>query len=185
MTSLIQGFYNQTTNLMIPDTMRVYLRSASSPFALLDSSKALLNSSGTSLFKFNNLVIDDGVLFLIQLKHRNSIETWSSLKLQTGNSFSPLNSSAHYDFSTDKSRAFGDNQILVDALPASKFALFGGDVNQEGHIDLTDVLAVYNDASNFTTGYVNTDVTGDNTSDLTDVITTYNNSTNFVAVIKP
>lgn len=189
MTSLLQGFYNQSTNLMIPDTMRVYLRSASSPYALLDSSKALLNSSGTSIFKFNNLAINDGVPFLIQLKHRNSIETWSRMSatspLQNDNSFSPLNSTVYYDFSTSKSKGFGENEIQVDNLPVARFALFGGDVNQEGHIDLTDVLAVYNDASNFTTGYVNTDITGDNISDLTDVITTYNNSANFVAVVRP
>ncbi|MBK8552101.1 MAG: hypothetical protein IPL53_13985 [Ignavibacteria bacterium] len=76
--------------------------------------------------------------------------------LQNDNSFSPLNSTVYYDFSTSKSKAFGENEIQVDNLPVARFALFGGDVNQEGHIDLTDVLAVYNDASNFTTGYMNT-----------------------------
>ena len=189
LTAYIQGFYRPSSNLMIPDTMKVYLRSYDSPFAILDSSKALLDSTGSSLFKFNNLVINDGVPFLIQLKHRNSIETWSSYStnspLKSDNSFSPLNSSASYDFTTAKSKAFGSNQIQVDNSPVNKFALLGGDVNQEGHVDLTDVLAVYNDASNFVTGYVNSDVTGEKLTDLTDVILTYNNAGNFVSVIRP
>jgi len=189
LTSYMQGFYNQSTNLMIPDTMRVFLRNAISPFDLLDSSKALLNSLGTAIFKFNNLIINDGVPFLIQLKHRNSIETWSRLSatspIQSDNSFSPLNSTVTYDFTTEMAKAFGSNQIQVDNLPLNKFALFGGDVNQEGNIDLTDVLAIYNDASNFVTGYVNTDVTGDKLTDLTDVLITYNNASSFVSVINP
>ena len=189
MTSLIQGFYRSASNLMIPDTIRVYLRNAFSPFALLDSSKAYTDSTGTSLYRFNNLSINDGVPFLIQVKHRNSVETWSSFSeaspIHSDNSFSPLNSSAAYDFSTAQSKAFGSNQIQVDNSPVNKFALYGGDVNQEGNIDLTDVLTVYNDASNFTNGYVNTDVTGEKLTDLTDVIITYNNAGSFVSAIRP
>ena len=58
-------------------------------------------------------------------------------------------------------------------------------MNQDGEIDLTDIVMISNDALIFTTGYVNTDVNGDNISDLTDIVITNNNSFGFVGVIKP
>lgn len=58
-------------------------------------------------------------------------------------------------------------------------------MNQDGYINLTDVLKVYNDGSSFVTGYSNSDVTGNNIVDLNDLIMTYNNSVNFVSVIRP
>ena len=126
---------------------------------------------------------------LFQLKHRNSIEKWSSISdvspVQTENSFSPLNSSASYDFSTASAKAFGSNQIQVDNSPVLKFALYGGDIDQDGFIDLTDLNTVFNDASSFVTGYVNTDVNGDNSADLTDLVITFNNSSAFVSKIVP
>ena len=58
-------------------------------------------------------------------------------------------------------------------------------MNQDGFIDLTDVILVYNDASAFVTGYESTDVNGDSITDLTDVLITYNNSIKFISVIRP
>jgi len=52
-------------------------------------------------------------------------------------------------------------------------------------IDLSDVLQVYNDASLFNSGYIVTDINGDNISDLSDVLITSNNSNNFVSVVRP
>ena len=58
-------------------------------------------------------------------------------------------------------------------------------MNQEGNVDLSDVLLIYNDASAFMTGYVSSDVTGDNISDLSDFLIAYNNASEFVSVIRP
>ncbi len=186
LTSLIQGFYNPSTNLMIPDTMRVYLRGIYSPYSILDSSKALLNSSGNASFIFNN--INDGVPFIIELKHRNSIETWTRpptfFTIVFGNFFSPLTSFFSFDFTVQQSRAFGNNEILVDSTPV-KFAIYSGDVNQDGTVDLSDIISIYNDATNFASGYINTDLNGDNSADLSDIIIAYNNSINFVSKITP
>jgi hypothetical protein len=176
LTSPIQGFYNASTNTMIRDTVRAYLRNVTSPFAIADSAKAYLNTSGTGTFSFSKAV--NFTHYYIQTKHRNSIETWS----KTTQFF--INSELNYDFSTSSTQAYGDNLILVDESPV-RYAVYNGDVNQEGNIDLTDVLNVYNDASIFVSGYKVTDVNGDNVSDLTDVLITYNNSTAFVAVVKP
>ncbi|MBK8553633.1 MAG: hypothetical protein IPL53_22300 [Ignavibacteria bacterium] len=176
LTMYIQGFYNSATNAMVQDTVRVYLRNGNSPYAIVDSAKAYMSSSGTGAFSFSN--ISNGVPYYIQLKHRNSIETWSdSAKSFTGNSLA-------YDFTNSDLKAYGSNMIGVDTSPL-KFGIYGGDIDQEGNVDLADVLLVYNDAAGFVTGYVKTDVNGDNVTDLTDILLTYNNAADFVIVKKP
>jgi len=78
----------------------------------------------------------------------------------------------------------GTNVIRVDNFPV-RYAIFGGDVNQNDAVDLTDVIMTFNSSADFTTGYVVTDVTGDNIADLTDVILIFNNSVNFVQSVIP
>lgn len=188
LTSLIQGFYDPALNQMIKDTMKAIIRNSFSPFSILDSSKALLDSTGHADLVFNNL--SDGVPVYIQLKHRNSLETWSKVPASStfallfAISYSPFDSFLEYDFTSASSKAFGNNMILADTGP-NKFAIYSGDVNQNGAIDLTDVLTIYNDANSFTTGYVVTDLTGNNTVDLTDELLAYNNSADFVSVERP
>jgi hypothetical protein len=74
--------------------------------------------------------------------------------------------------------------IQVDASPV-RFAIFGGDVNQDGTVDATDVSTIDNDASNFISGYVVTDLTGDDFVDGTDFSIADNNAANFVSVVRP
>ena len=72
----------------------------------------------------------------------------------------------------------------IDASP-ERFAVFSGDVNHDGFINLTDVVGIYNDAGNFVTGYKVTDVNGDSITDLSDIIIANNNSVGFVTVVRP
>jgi subtilisin-like proprotein convertase family protein len=176
LTALIQGFYNSSSNKMVKDTARIYLKSANAPYNNLDSSVAVLDSSGKGNFSFLN--ISNGVLFHIVLKHRNSIETWSS----AGYIFS--SDTLYYDFTLAASQAYGANQIFIDSVPV-KYAVYNGDADKNGFVNLTDIINVYNSASVFITGYVTTDMTGDNITDLTDIILSYNNSSKFVAKITP
>jgi hypothetical protein len=44
-------------------------------------------------------------------------------------------------------------------------------------VDNADVIEVYNGSVNFVTGYVNTDLNGDNIADITDMLIAYNNAT--------
>ncbi|MFZ1320303.1 MAG: sialidase family protein [Ignavibacteria bacterium] len=76
LTAFIEGFYNPVSNSMISDTAYIYLRNASSPYAIIDSAKSTINSSGTGTFNFNNS--SNGVNYFIVARHRNSIETWSA-----------------------------------------------------------------------------------------------------------
>ena len=71
LSALIQGFYNEPSNTMIKDSMRVYLWVNVLGFHLLDSSIALLNNQGEGLFSFKNSSQIDGLPFVVQLKHRN------------------------------------------------------------------------------------------------------------------
>ena len=174
----IQGFYNSVTNSMISDTARAYLRFGFSPYEILDSSISVLNTSGTGVYKFdNNLLAYDG-LYYLQVKHRNSIETWS------GNFLTFTAGLGSYDFTSSASMAFGSNQIQADASPV-RFAVYGGDVNQDGVVDGTDGGLIDNDASGFNTGYLNTDLNGDEIIDGSDAVIADNNSANFVSAVFP
>lgn len=176
LTALIQGFYDSSSDLMIPDTMRVYLRNMFPPYSIVDSAKGMLDANGNGQFNFANAV--DGIPYFVDLNHRNSVQTYSS----GGVMFSL--GSASYDFTLSQFQAFGSNMTMVDASPV-RFAIYGGDVNKDGLVDATDLGMIDNDAYNFTTGYVATDLTGDNYVDITDLAIADNNSLNFVGAILP
>jgi len=150
---------------------------------LKDSSIAFLNSTGEGLFSFANNSLQEEFPYFIQLKHRNSVETWSNATSLSDLTFF-IGHEASYDFRTVDSKAFGNNMIRVDQSPV-RYAIFGGDVNQDGSVDATDLALIDNDASNFVTGYVKTDLTGDDITDASDAAIADNNAFNFVSVIRP
>ncbi|MDQ3022055.1 MAG: FG-GAP-like repeat-containing protein [Bacteroidota bacterium] len=176
LTMFTQGLYNANTNLMTSDTLRVYLRNVSSPYAVVDSAKTFMNTSGFGNFNFSN--VSNGVNYYIQLKHRNSIKTWSA----TGQSFTA--GALTYNFSTGLNKAFGNNMRIVDNSPV-RYAIYSGDVNQDGAVDLADGSIVENAAQNFTSGYVNSDLNGDLTVDITDAAFADNSAYRFVTEIAP
>ena len=89
-----------------------------------------------------------------------------------------------YNFTTANTQAYGDNQIQADASPV-RFAVYSGDVNQDGTVDASDVSVADNDAYNSVSGYVNTDVTGDDFVDAADVSIVDNNAFNSVSAVTP
>ena len=115
--------------------------------------------------------------YYVVVKHRNSVETWS----KSGGIAYTVGGNLNYDFTTSASQAFGNNLQLV----GGKYCIYTGDVNQDGVVSLPDVIDIYNSASIFATGYLNTDIDGNNNIDLNDITMAYNNSINFVTVIKP
>ncbi|MBL8008850.1 MAG: hypothetical protein JNJ56_15115, partial [Ignavibacteria bacterium] len=86
-----------------------------------------------------------------------------------------------YDFTDSITKAYGNNMVFK----GGKYSIYSGDVDQDGFIDLTDELLIYNDGSIFKTGYVFTDINGDRIVDLLDLLITYNNAVNFVSLIRP
>ena len=176
LNALLQGFYDENTNSMITDTLRVYLRSSISPYSIVDSAKANSNSSGTGSFIFANA--SNNTPYYLQIKHRNTVETWSSVAV------SFVNSVMSYDFTPAAGKAFGNNMKQVDSSPL-KFAAYSGDVNQDGTIEASDLSAIDNAVFGFATGYISTDINGDGTVDASDASITENNAFNYVGRITP
>lgn len=174
-----EGFYNSgSERLNIKDTVKIYLRKNFAPYNVTDSASSAIDSlTYSGSFTFSNAASGN---YYIQVKHRNSITTWSKNPGEMIEAEIPKT----YDFTSGQFQSFGSNSVQVDNSPV-RFAIYSGDVNQNGVIDLSDALLVFNDAGNFLTGYFNTDITGDRIVDLNDLAMTYNNTTNFVSTITP
>ncbi|MBK9332688.1 MAG: SBBP repeat-containing protein [Ignavibacteria bacterium] len=176
LTAFIQGSYNSGSNTQTGDTIKVKLRFRFPPYNIIDSTTAFLSGSGSASMNF---YIAPDMSYYISVEHRNSITTWSSDTIPLSNSGVNL-----YDFSDDVTKAYGSNMIQADASPV-RFAIYSGDVNQDGTIDLTDGSLIDNDAFNFASGYLPTDVNGDGIIDVADAVFADNNAFNFVSKITP
>lgn len=175
-TASIQGFHNEFTDrLMITDTISGYLRNTFTPYLIIDSAKAILDSSNfEAKLNFKNTLTGN---YFIVIKHRNAVETWSKSggeNIYTG----VIN---YYDFTFSSSNSYGDNSVLV----GTRYCFYSGDVNQDEIIDLEDLSLIENDAVNFIYGNVTTDLNGDGMVDASDLSIADNNSYNYTAVIKP
>lgn len=174
----IQGLYNNVTDLNnFNNEISVYIASSTAPYNIIDSSVNYFCSNNSSgFYTFNNAPA--GFYYLV-LKHKNMLETWSAY------TYSLTKESPNYaDFRYYISKAYGNNLVNVNNSPV-RYAMYSGDVNHDGAIDLTDIILIYNDAASFTSGNVASDLTGENIVDLNDVLIAYNNATNFVSVKKP
>lgn len=176
---LFEGIFYPSFNLLKrKDSLSVYIRNSISPFNLVDSAKTIIDSISftTGSLNLNNTM--NGTYYII-VKHFNSVETWSKYG---GEQLTRDSSTYFYDFTASTAQAYGNNL----KLKGSKYCIYSGDVNQDGFINLSDVIPINNDASNFVSGnYLVADLTGDNIVDLTDVSLCYNNASNFIAVIRP
>lgn len=168
---LAEGLWNGTA--MIPDTMRVYLRNAASPYGIADSSLKMTDGSGNAVFEFAGA--EEGSYY-IQLKHRNALETWSSAPVLFSRT-----SSAVFDFTQSQSSAFGGNMTLK----AGMWCIFSGDADNDGAIDASDLALIDNDALNFASGYLKTDIDGNGFIDATDYSVADNNASAYVSAVMP
>lgn len=179
LSAILQGFhYSSSSPFMRQDTVRVFVRNSTPPYAIVDSSKQVLNNVGFGEFFYTNL--QTGVNYYVSVKHRNSIETWSA----NGSWISFTSDTTSYNFTNAITKAFGSNMKQVNSSPV-RFAFFSGDVNRDETIDATDISIIDNDALFFLSGYVDSDITGDGFVDGTDFSIADNNATNFVSVIRP
>lgn len=171
-----EGFYNTVSNrLNMNDTVKIYLRNNISPYNIVDSAKGILDSvSFTAQVTFANALTGT---YYLQLKHRNSLETWS----RSGGEGYSRGDIFNYDFTAAQNRAFGNNMTLKGV----KYVIYSGDVNQDGTIDLSDGTIIDNDASVFAVGYIVSDVNGDSITDITDAVIADNNAAAFVSKVTP
>lgn len=171
---LPEGFYSINDDKMNGDYAVVLLRRNSCPYEVLESTRCWIDSSGNIETFFWD--VPDGQQFFMEIRHRNSISTWSA------NGFNQfLNREFYYNFTLSPSMAFGSNLMLKGV----RWCFFGGDVDQNGFIDGIDMGMVDNDASIFAIGKITTDLTGDNTTDATDLAIVDNNALQFISTIRP
>ncbi len=167
----IEGFYNGTTQ--VSDTLKVQLRSATSPYGIVDQARAVVDEFGNAQLCFPNAAPGN---YYIAVLHRNSIETWSAAPVALTDPYYN-----YYEFTSAASQAYGSNLTLVGI----SYCIYSGDVNQDGTVDGTDLQLIDNDSYAFVSGYVPTDVNGDDFVDGTDASIAGNNANNFVSVIRP
>lgn len=157
----------------ILDTVRVEIRESSSPFNLIESQSVVAGLGNPVDVVFNTPV--NGTPYYIQVKHRNSIATWS------GSTPSFNSNYINYTFISASSQAFGNNVVNV----GGKWSFYSGDVNQDGVVDLSDVGQIDNDAFNFATGYLPTDLDCNDVVDISDLAFADNNAFNFISEVTP
>jgi uncharacterized protein (TIGR02145 family) len=173
LTALIQGFYNGSSMVSVnPITVTVELHDATT-LEGIESQNGTLNNSGVGTFTFASAV--DGVPYYIVLKSRNTIETWSATPIPF------ISGSLNFNFTTAATQAYGSNQKSWGSV----YCIYSGDVNQDGLVDLSDLVAIDNDNMNYVSGNVVTDVNGDGLVDLSDLVIVDNNNMNYISEVAP
>lgn len=174
-----QGLWRYPNPDVLLDTFSVYMRRADFPNVIVDSAKATINTA----YVLNGATMTRALSgnYYREIRHRNSILVWSANPIPFTRGTSP-----NYNFLTPSTQSYGSNMAFVgNFFSQNYYAMFSGDVNQDKTIDGTDVGRVDNDAFNFVTGYVVTDLTGDSFVDGTDFAMADNNAANFVAAVEP
>ena len=167
LTAFIQGFYLgsglMTSSLGDPlmaniaDIITVELHDTSAGHPLSFSSKGSLHTDGTASILFSPLCI--GKSYYIVFKQRNSIETWSATPILM------TNDGAEYNLSDAASKSAGDN--LAD-MGDGNFAIFSGDITQDGSVDFNDYPPLDISSNNGDLGYYESDLNGDTSVDFND-----------------
>ncbi|MDQ3020306.1 MAG: hypothetical protein M3R36_07020, partial [Bacteroidota bacterium] len=177
----LEGFYHTPVHRMNkPIPVTVLLRTAAPPYNVISTDSTMLdvigNASGISLS------IPSNGNYYIVVKSWNIIETWSA----SPQSFK-IDSTTNYDFSTSFSQAYGNNltPIDFDFSQATRFGLYAGDITQNMAVDPSDLQFAYNDAYNYRSGNVVTDLTGDEIIDVDDLLIIDNNVSNSITTIRP
>ncbi|HRH66112.1 MAG TPA: hypothetical protein PLU53_07430 [Bacteroidia bacterium] len=176
----IEGFYlgNGTmTGVISPsvtDTVTAELAMAGPPYTILYSTLSTVSTSGNGSFVFPTAPL--GTSYYLVIRHRNGLECWTAAPVLCASS--PV----FYDFSNQQTKAFGSN---LRALGDGSFAIWSGDVNQDGIVESTDYSSVENSSQVFLFGYVNDDLTGDGIVESADYSLIENNSQLFLIVTRP
>ena len=127
-----------------------------------------MSTAGVGTFNFTTAV--NGTPYYIVVKTWNTVETWSDI----AESFT--SGALSYDFTSAQTQAYGNNLTQI----GTKWCIYSGDIDQDGFVNLTDLIAVNNDAYGGVTGSVVTDLTGDLFTNLSDLIIANNNAYNGV-----
>ncbi|MBK8685499.1 MAG: hypothetical protein IPN26_11145 [Bacteroidetes bacterium] len=185
---LLQGFYagaysmqpvlsNQGVSMQtdLTDSLIVEIRDVNAPSTQIASSRVIVQTDGTFTCVFDTDLSQTNSNYYIVIKHRNSLETWSGSSIGSG-------TTTTYDFTTAKFQAYAGNQREVEP---GVWAIYTGDVNQDGVVDGLDYNDWENDSNNFAVGYFSTDLNGDGIVDGLDFIFWEENNNNFIGAAIP
>lgn len=113
--------------------------------------------------------------YYITVKHRNSLQTVSS----TAVSFAGGTVTQSFG---SPANVFGGNLVQ---MPDLTYAIFSGDVDQDGFIGVSDMASCDNQSAIFGSGYLPEDIDGDGFIGVADMAIIDNNSANFISAITP
>ncbi len=120
----------------------------------------IVKTDGTALSKYTDFTVQ-GESHYIQLKHRNAVETWSANPVV-------MNAFTNYDFTTAQTQAFGNNMVQTPDMTG--WAIYSGDINQDGAIDGSDFLDIDVSIQSGDGGYAVGDLNGDGSVDGSDFL---------------
>ena len=164
MTSTLKNQGIGSSNVLC-DSVIIELHESTSPYALVDFKKLPLLTNGTVITTFPSLTIP----YYVVVKHRNGLETWSATPVAA--------STLSYDFTSNASKAYGNNLIEVGA---NIWAIYSGDLVIDQNIDLLDLGDLEDGVFQFLNGYQNFDLNGDGNVDLLDVSVIQPNVEDFI-----
>jgi hypothetical protein len=131
-----------------------------------------LTTSGTAIISIPAIY---SASYFITIKHRNSLQIVSAAAV------SFLGNTINKSFASP-ANVFGGN---LKQMGDSGYAIYSGDVNQDGFINQLDLTLVENDALNFSKGYLTSDCNGDGSVDADDLIIVDNNAALFISANTP
>jgi len=173
MRASLDGAANPVFGANIADQVTIELHSSSNFSNILFTREgAQLGTIGTVSF---NVPGNFSGSYYLAIRHRSGIVTVSA------NPVSFNTPAVNYSFN-QLTKAYGNN--LAQTLDGH-FALFGGDVNQDGIVDTDDMTPVDNEAAEYQNGYRNPDTNGDGVIDTADMTLVDNNAANYVSAVFP
>jgi hypothetical protein len=157
----------------VADIIRVELHKANDYTTIVYSSAYVqLGTNGSAIVSVPAIYSGS---FYVTIRHRNSVETTTAVPLTfTGPALD-------YSFNLP-AKAYGNN--LFQTIDGG-CVIYSGDINQDGIVDLTDMITVDNDASNFTSGYLTSDTNGDGVVNSGDMTLIGMNAGNFIETMHP
>lgn len=171
-TVFMEGIYYSANQTMDKAMDYVNLQSvARFPGPIADRiTVELHNQSDYSIVEFTQTdvnLLQDGTavaflpetgVYYLTVKNRNHLETVSAVVID-------MSTVSSYNFSSSVAQAYGSNQAL---LPNGLAAMYSGDVNQDGVINVTDRQLVNTALIAGSTGYIDEDIDGNGVSLSTD-----------------
>jgi hypothetical protein len=183
---MLQGLYNGSNTMRqanddmgahwpagIADHITVELHNSVTYSSIVYSvSDVLLSTGGTATV---TIPFSYSGSYYITIKHRNSIETTTTSAV----SFAGTVVSQSFG---SPSNVFGGNLgISFDG----RYLIYGGDVDQDGFVGVSDMVYIDNQSAQFGSGYIREDVDGDGFVGVSDMVIVDNNSANFIFSITP